>query len=225
MGLITCPAPNCGAQFSESSDCCPKCNHLIRKASQKFLREELIKHLSTEIMVLTQLATTFRSRIAFLTWVGPLIVLGSVVIATRGAFKPNMADPLFLPSIALLLMVYLVLGYVAARIEQFAWYRCDIYRRAIVQIAKDGGLTELESKELRPRWYDTLLAILSRGKIKPDSNRITVYNSSERLAEMYLWAFLLIFLSSLSLAYLAINLSANLTPEKNREAGNVSVIK
>ena len=45
--------------------------------------KEFIKALSEEITKGSDRIITFRNRVAFLTWIGPIIILGSVVVGKK----------------------------------------------------------------------------------------------------------------------------------------------
>jgi len=114
----------------------------------------LIKHLSDEIVVRFQNTMLFRTRIAFLTWIGPLIVLSSVVVATKGNFDIPI-NKLTLTSIIVIAICYICLGIIGGYIEALEWHTVRKLRVSIYNITKDGNLDGVDSvvytKEKNPK--------------------------------------------------------------------------
>ena len=97
---------------------------------------QVIQHLTKEIEVLSETVMTFRLRAAFTVWIGPYILLGSVIIATKGSFEINMDSPVLLLGVSFIAMgLYLGLGWAAGRIEQQAWKQCNQWRDTISRLA------------------------------------------------------------------------------------------
>jgi hypothetical protein len=145
-----------------------------------YLKEELIKHLSDEIVNITQTTITFRTKIAFFTWVGPFIILGALVVATKGSF----AMPLNCLTILMIIVIggcYLGISYVCSRIEQHSWDLCNQYRSVIFRVSKGDNIKNINKNELAAK--------------------------NEDYPQTYMIAYVLIFISAVCITILLVNLS------------------
>lgn len=96
--------------------------------------KELIDHLSKEIVCQSELMMTFRTRVSFVIWLGPFIVVGALLVATKevpSTFDPGALGWACLGGAAAL---YFALGVVLQRIETHTWDQCNVWRQAIVGI-------------------------------------------------------------------------------------------
>jgi len=78
----------------------------------------LMEHLSSEIQKLTETTMTFRTKIAFVAWIGPFVLLSSVVLAFKGRFRLPVHDPLFIVAAIIVCGGHIALGYIGARMER-----------------------------------------------------------------------------------------------------------
>jgi len=133
----------------------------------------LIDHLSKEIQKITETTITFRTRIAFVAWIGPFILLSSVIVASKGIFRIPTNDPLFIRASILCCICYLALGYIGAKMEKMSWERCNFLRQKIIQYAKLKSPDNISDLDLRDRTPDYVLRV-------------------------YMWAFIVIVVSFVS---------------------------
>lgn len=140
--------------------------------------KELIEVLSKEVLKYSELIMTFRTRIAFYSWIGPFIILGSFVVATEGRLPSTSFNELsFLPIIigivGLIVGCYLGIAKVATNIEKQAWSQCNRVREIMTKLATD---------------EDYLVTI--------DEYRDDITNG---LQSAYMWAYGLIIISALTI--------------------------
>jgi len=100
--------------------------------------KEIIKALSEEITKGSDRIIAFRNRVAFLTWIGPIVVLGSVVVAAKGNLPIRVVNVwgTVIPGI-IIVVCYLGLGVVAAKIEKHAWNHVNSVRNILLSLATD----------------------------------------------------------------------------------------
>lgn len=110
---------------------------------------EIINHLSNEINNKYTNTIIFRTRIAFVVWVGPFIILSSFIVATKGSLSINLNDSLTRICLGIFLLCYIVLGFIGARIEKQAWSKCDTYRDIIFKIGKQNSLEGISEEDYR----------------------------------------------------------------------------
>lgn len=135
--------------------------------------EKAIEHFSKEIETITETTMTFRTRIAFVAWIGPFILLSSYVVSTKGVLRiPSLCDePLFYIALVASGACYLGLAVIGGRMERHAWKRCDVFREKIIQRAKlkrdtksdeakGLGFTDERMKVWAPRAYFLTFALI-----------------------------------------------------------------
>ena len=142
------------------------------------MMEKLIEHLSKEIQTVTETTMTFRTRIAFFVWIGPFLILSSIVVGTKGLFRVDLHDFWFQLAMAAFSISYIGLGVLGWLIEHGAWKRCDVLRRKIIEYAK------LESVN----------------SIKPEDKDILHPDMTKRVGYGYLCAFICLLIGFLSAA-------------------------
>ena len=105
-----------------------------RKGHSMITSEQLIGHLSKEIEMIMNNAVSFRMRSAFTVWIGPYILLGSVLIVTKGeivfTFGDSTRDATILAGVT-----YFCLGVAGGLLERGAWRRCNELRRLIFALS------------------------------------------------------------------------------------------
>lgn len=107
--------------------------------NEKSCPDSLIEHFSGEIKTLTSSIMTFRIRIAFTVFIGPYLLLGSIIVGTKGNFTLNTNSMWVWFAIAVASTVFLGLGVASALIEKQAWRQCEQWRRLIIRLANCPG--------------------------------------------------------------------------------------
>ena len=112
------------------------------------LTKELIVSLSREIETTMKGITEFRTKIAFGMFAGPFVLLGSQIVAAKG--QPF---SLTLPSMAWLILgiaggCFLLIGFIAAKVEAQAIDQCDEWRILIEELRQDPTVP-IDTKRLR----------------------------------------------------------------------------
>ena len=97
-------------------------------------KEKLIDHLTKEIEVQNNNMMTFRTRANLPVFLGPFILLGSVVIGQKQTPQGLSIDALTITAIVGLAASYLAMGLAAARIELSMAKQCDKWRDLIAKI-------------------------------------------------------------------------------------------
>lgn len=149
----------------------------------------VIKHLSDDIINRYNNTIVFRTRIAFVVWVGPFIILSSFIVATKGSFTLDFKDPVVWVCIGLFVSCYLILSRFASGIEQGAWDRCDKYRELIFKIGSQNSLADITEKDYKD-------------------------NLTWELPRIYFWAFSVIMISFFSITVLATKLKTTASDTK-----------
>lgn len=107
----------------------------------KFAAEKLIQHLSAEITSYTAYLAVFRSRIAFAVLVGPFVLLGSFVVATRGAGVITLTRPVIIAT-GIGSLCYVALGVYGGLLDSHITRQCDLWRQQIVKISRGEEIHE-----------------------------------------------------------------------------------
>ncbi len=111
-------------------------------------KEKLIDHLSKEIETLTNNTLTYRVRAAFTIWIGPFVLLGALIIATKGNIEFQTESGTFWIAVIIAAVSYYGLGVAAAIVEEQAWDQCEDWRRAIVAVSLRDDLKAEELNDL-----------------------------------------------------------------------------
>jgi hypothetical protein len=158
--------------------------------------EKIIEHVSNEIQKVIETNMTFRTRIAFIAWIGPFILLGSLLVATKGLFRVPGGDPVFLTAVAATCLCYLLLGYIAARLEKEAGDRCNDLRQKLVR-------------------YSTLQSV--------DGLNYTDLDHQARVIPAYMWAFTVILIGFLSVSIATCRIGSANQPQATEPTPKPSV--
>ncbi len=145
-------------------------------------KTEMIKYLTKEIETLSTNTTNCRNRISFSLWVGPFLVLGSIIVATqRNGFSLNMQTRGTWIAIVLAALGFWGLGIIAGEVEAGAWNKCNEWRQCIIKLQGEEAITaeELEALIL----YEPIV---------------------HRVTRVYMYVFLIILIIFAATAYLAI---------------------
>lgn len=97
-------------------------------------KEKLIDHLTKEIEVQNNNMMTFRTRANLPVFLGPFILLGSIVIGQKQTPQGLSIDALTITAIVGLAASYLAMGLAAARIEVSMAEQCNKWRGLIAKI-------------------------------------------------------------------------------------------
>ncbi len=90
-----------------------------------------IVYLSKEIETVTTSLMTFRTRISFTVLLGPFIVMGSVLFATRGAFVPPESFPEFIKAAYWAGSLFCLFGFWGGFYDNYMCHLCRKYRNEI----------------------------------------------------------------------------------------------
>ena len=96
-------------------------------------KEKLIDHLSKEIEVQNNNMMTFRTRANLPVFLGPFVLLGSVVIGEKRVPRGLHLDPVSIIALVGLAASYLLMGLAAARIELLMSRQCNKWRSLITK--------------------------------------------------------------------------------------------
>lgn len=107
---------------------------------QSELSKAVIEQLAKEIQSGADLVVSLRTRSAFTIWIGPYIVLGSILVGAKGGFTIDYRNPSFIGAVVVAAFCYVTLGYLAGRIEKHTSTRSNNLRRCIASIVETGKL-------------------------------------------------------------------------------------
>jgi hypothetical protein len=109
--------------------------------------EKLIEHLSTEIATHTKNMMTFRAKINFAVFVGPFVLLGSLMVSAKGVPRSITFDYRTKIAAVLLLMSYILMACTCAAIERQMWRKCNKWRVVILKIITNSS-EKIEKEDL-----------------------------------------------------------------------------
>jgi hypothetical protein len=113
-------------------------------------KEKLIEHLTKEIEVQNNNMMTFRTRANLPVFLGPFVLLGSIVIGQKQTPLGIRLDGIAITAIIGLAASYLAMGLAAARIEISMAEQCDKWRDLIAKIVTaDSTLEEKVHSDLK----------------------------------------------------------------------------
>lgn len=110
----------------------------------KWIKEEkLLEHLGNEITNHTAYLLMFRSRIAFTILIGPFLVMGSFLIATKGVIEVNELNRIsIVVAGAIACLCYLGLGWYGSLLDKHVTTKCNDWRRLIYKLQKGSPIEE-----------------------------------------------------------------------------------
>jgi hypothetical protein len=118
------------------------------------LREEVIKHLSSEIASEVQYIASLRSRLMFTVLTGPFIVVGSVLVALRGPLVfTESHTKLIRWGIAGAFASYLGLAAYGALLDNHHTQLCNKWRRGIASLLQGKDPDEDTLKVKNHVWW------------------------------------------------------------------------
>jgi len=112
------------------------------------MMDKLIEHLSKEIQTVTETTMSFRTRIAFIAWIGPFVILSSIVVGTKGVFRVDLYDIIFWCALVVFCLSYVGLAILGGRIEKGASERCDALRQKLIEYAKLPSADSIRVKDI-----------------------------------------------------------------------------
>lgn len=102
-------------------------------------RDRLIEHLSKEIATHTKNMMTFRAKINFAVFVGPFVILGSLMVSAKGVPRSITFDKRTTVAAILLLMSYILMACTCAAIERQMWRKCNEWRSVILRLVTNSS--------------------------------------------------------------------------------------
>ncbi len=102
-------------------------------------RDKAIEHITKEIETTINNIYTFRIRSAFTVWIGPFLLLGSVIVAKNGVYTIEF-DLLSVVSGVVAFVLYMGLGIGAGVIEKTNWKRCDDLRKILMGLISEESI-------------------------------------------------------------------------------------
>lgn len=101
--------------------------------------DKLIDYLSKEIETQTNNLMTFRARINLAVFVGPFVLMGSLVFRNDIPRGIHLWSVRTLIPATVLALIYLTLGWVCCSIETQIWRQCNIWRELIAELSSGNG--------------------------------------------------------------------------------------
>jgi len=146
----------------------------------------MVEYFSTEISTLTTNMMTFRSRITFSIFIGPFLILGTLIILS--AKEPLTYGPItgwslkMWAALLVALLGFICLGVISGKIEQGALVQANQWRKCIVLLQ---STDEFDANELERKILDT---------------------QSWRATTVYIIAYIALIGTFISIVYLALKL-------------------
>jgi hypothetical protein len=188
-----------------------KDNTHIQDLSSEDLTSGIVEYLSKEIETTTNNLMTFRTKIAFAVLVGPYLVLGSFLVATRSIPVSWGLGRMGWLVVGFEGLCFLTSGYMCARIEGDARRQCDEWRQAIAALHENSALNLEQALEK---------ARSLRLEKKPLSDRrrralIKNWFEERKLKVAYLTAYFLIFASLVAVVFIISKVKVAQNPQSN----------
>lgn len=98
--------------------------------------EHIIQYLSKEIETHTNNLMVFRTRANLAVYLGPFVVFGYLIVATRSFSISVPPDPVTWAAVVLLCLCFLALGWTCGKVEEHTWDQCNRWRVIIAQLQK-----------------------------------------------------------------------------------------
>jgi hypothetical protein len=109
--------------------------------------DKLIDYLSKEIETQTNNLMTFRARINLAVFVGPFVLMASLVFRNDIPRGIHLWSAKTLIPATVLALIYLTLGWVCCSIEIQIWKQCNVWRRLIAELGS-GNLKTVSGDKL-----------------------------------------------------------------------------
>lgn len=117
------------------------------------LSKEVIEYLSKEIETNTTNMMVYRTKIAFVFFLGPFIVL--IAVVTKGVTFSLRLDWFAIGAIFVNFLCFLTLAYMNVRVERQAWLQCNQWRGVIARLYNNPSV-DLPPADLFDRLYGDL---------------------------------------------------------------------
>lgn len=111
--------------------------------------KDLVQHLSKEIETTTNNMMAFRTRIGFSLCIGPFLLLGSLIVGTKGQPVTRLNWYYIAPALVGIVICYLGIAYITSQIELQALEQCNKWRRLIRDISKTPSM-KINDRRLEP---------------------------------------------------------------------------
>jgi hypothetical protein len=112
--------------------------------------DAMINYLSKEIEIMSMNMIDSRNKVSFSLWIGPFLLLGSIIVGTEkgglGLHAPGLVAWLVMGIAALLF--FGVISHVIGQVEEGAWQKCDHWRECIIRIQSGEKLDRKEYERL-----------------------------------------------------------------------------
>jgi len=105
------------------------------------LRQELIKHLSSEIATEMRYLATLRTRVVFTVLTGPFIIIGSLLVAYKGPLTLTTSHRTTV-AVWSALLAYFGLGLYGAMFDFHSTNQCNKWRKAIASLLEGKDVAE-----------------------------------------------------------------------------------
>jgi len=107
------------------------------KAQRKEFAKEIISYLSKEIETVNNGMMVFRSKISFAVLVGPFVILGALLYATKGLPISTSLGAGGWTAIGFVCVCYLALAFLSGLIEEDGWRQCNKWRKLVSDLHKN----------------------------------------------------------------------------------------
>jgi hypothetical protein len=114
------------------------------------LSKEVIEYLSKEIETTTTNMMVYRTKIAFVFFLGPFIIL--IAVVTKGVTFSLRLDSIAIVAIFFNFLCFLTLAYMNARVERQAWLQCNKWRGVIAKLHNNPSI-DLTRDDLYDKLY------------------------------------------------------------------------
>lgn len=114
--------------------------------------KELIEYLSKEIETITNNNSTFRSRASLSVYLGPFIILGSLIIALKDARITSTSSTWTWILAGFAAICYVGIGWMSGKIEDHGWKVCNRYRELIARL-HENPKEPVKKEDLKVEYY------------------------------------------------------------------------
>ncbi len=122
----------------------------IKEVPIQNLSKEVIEYLSKEIETNTTNMMVYRTKIAFVFFLGPFIIL--IAVVTKGVTFSLRLDRIAIAAIFVNFLCFLTLAYMNARVERQAWLQCNKWRGIIARLHNNPSV-DLTCDDLYDKLY------------------------------------------------------------------------
>ena len=122
----------------------------MKEGPTQNLSKEVIEYLSKEIETTTTNMMVYRTKIAFVFFLGPFIIL--IAVVTKGVTFSLRLDRFAIGAIFVNFLCFLTLAYMNARVERQAWLQCNKWRGVIARLHNNPSV-DLTCDDLHDKLY------------------------------------------------------------------------